>query len=359
MKTKMTYIAIFSFLFTISSAFAQNVEGGNNNDSNYDALRIADLNKVTNTTQDDESTMSNSAPQNRMAAADMINYQAVARDAGGNLIINTAVTINFDIHEGTAAGLVVFSETQNPMTDANGVFSVQIGSVSALSVDWAGDAHFLEVSLNGTSVGTTEFVSVPYAKSADTMPIDARIGDGASDADVLTISGDNSTVGEILDVRSSVAVTAANDIVNLEMPAGSSDDAQFIEARNNGVAVFQVQGDGRTLINATTTAPQLNTIYGNSIPAAFGTFQSTGAVFSAYGVTSSSQTGTGVYLITLDISAATATSLIPLITAFTSTGAGEMVGYNPVSVNSFEVKIFDENGVAKNSGFNIVVFANR
>lgn len=357
MKTKMTYIAILSLLVTFS-AFAQNVEGGNNNDSNYDAHRATDLNKITNNTQENEKTVSNPA-QNRMAAADMINYQAVARDAGGNLITNTAVTIDFDIHEGTSGGPVVFSETQNPMTDANGVFSVQVGSVSGLTVDWAGDAHFLEVSLNGTSVGTTEFVSVPYAKSADTMPADARIGDGDSSADVLTISGDNTVVGEIIDIRSTVAVAAANDIMNLEMPAGSSEDAQFIEARIDGAVAFQVQGDGRTRINTTTTAPQLNTVYGNSMPIAFGSVAlGFNDIQTGYGITSFANPATGEYDVVLDHDTDMSNCVV-LITPYTgSFGTPEIAGYEPTGTNSFKVRIQTAGGVARDSAFTFVVYGN-
>ncbi len=358
MKTKMTYIAIVSFLFTISSAFAQNVEGGQNNDSNYQALREAQTSSNVNTLQSNDGTINNSAPQNRMAAADMINYQAVARDAGGNLIINTAVTIDFDVHEGNAGGPVVFSETQNPTTDANGVFSVQIGSVSGLTIDWAADAHFLEVSLNGTSVGTTEFVSVPYAKSADTMPADARIGDGTSSADVLTISGDNTIVGEILDIRATVAVVAANDIINLEMPAGSSDDAQFIEARNNGAVAFQVQGDGRTRINTTTTAPQLNTVYGNSMPIAYASITSAGGISVGYGVTSVTNSGTGIYDVVLDLNTNAANTVV-MISPFTSgIGSPEICGYNPTGANTFTINCQSPAGTGINTALSFVVYGN-
>jgi hypothetical protein len=361
MKTRMTYIAILSLLTSFSSAFAQNADERINNDSNYDAIRVADLNKITNTTQDEESTNMNRAPQGRMAAADMINYQAVARDGSGNLITNTPVTIDFDIHEGTAAGPVVFSETQNPTTDANGVFSVQIGSVVGLAVDWAADAHFLEVALNGTSVGTTEFVSVPYAKSADTMPFDARIGDNTvSSADVVTISGDNTIVGEIIDLRATNVVTANNDIMNLDMPAGSSADAQFIEARNGGAVQFQVQGDGRTLINATTTAPQLNTVYGNSIPIAFAKIDGSGNIDSGYGIASVVRESAGTYLITVNNSAAGTVDLIPIITPFTSGGATpEIPGFVEVSANSFRAFIrLQSDGSLTDSIFSILVFGN-
>ncbi|WP_347373000.1 hypothetical protein [Aequorivita sp. Q41] len=360
MKTLKTYIVIATCLLTFSGINAQNVEGGKSNHSNYNELRTSQqASKTVNTKLDNEGVELNQASQSKMTASQSINYQAVARDTSGDLIINTSITVDFDIHEGSAGGTVVFSETQNPTTDANGVFSVQIGSVAGLSINWAANTHFLEVSLNGTSVGTTEFVSVPYAKSADTMPLGARIGDGASSADALTISGENTVVGEILDVRATNVVTASNDIMNLEMPAGSSADAQFIEARNGGAVAFQVQGNGRTLINTTTTAPQLNTVYGNSMPIAFGSVAlGFNDIQTGYGITSFANPAVGTYDIVLD-HATDMDNCIVLITPYTGGfGTPEIAGYQPTGPNSFTVRIQNASGVARDSAFTFVVYGN-
>jgi hypothetical protein len=354
MKTKITHIAVMSFLIAFSGVFAQNAEGGNDT-SSYLSKKSLDASKTTINTLENENTQT----AIRAAASDFINYQAVARNAGGVLITNTAVTIDFDIHEGTAGGPVVYSETQNPTTDANGVFSVEIGSVVPLTIDWSADAHFLEVSLNGTTVGTTEFVSVPYAKSADTMPLDARVGENVHSADGLTVTADNTVVGEVMDIRASNAVTAANDILNLDMPAGSSADAQFIEGRNGGTVQFQVQGDGRTLINTTTTAPQLNTVYGNSMPIAFGSVAlGFNDIQTGYGITSFSNPAVGTYDVVLD-HATDMNNCVVLITPYTGAfGTPEICGYEPTGTNSFTVRIQTAGGVARDSAFTFVVYGN-
>ena len=358
MKTKITYIAIFIFLLTFSGLTAQGTEGVTSN-SDYASQRNADLQQtnVQGTLNDETS----SATSRRLAAANLINYQAVARDAGGLLMANVAVAIDFIIHDGAAGGPVVFTETQNLMTDASGVFSAQIGSVAPLAVNWGLNAHFLEVMLNGTSVGTTEFVSVPYAKSADTMPADARIGDSSvSSADVVTIAGDNTTVGEIVDIRATNVVTANNDLMNMDMPAGSSVDAQFIEARNGGAVQFQVQGDGRTLINSTTTAPQLNTVYGNSMPIAFGSVAlGFSDIQTGYGITSFANPAVGTYDIVID-HPTDMSNCVVLITPYTgSFGTPEIAGYIPTGTNSFTVRIQTAGGVARDSAFTFVVYGNQ
>lgn len=357
MKTKITYVAIFIFSLTFAGLFAQGTEGVTSN-SNYTSERNADLQQTTNAqaTLADET----SSTSTRAAAANLINYQAVARDAGGLLITNTSVAIDFMIHEGATGGPVIFSETKNLMTDANGVFAAQIGSGVPLTVPWNANSYFLEVMLNGTSVGTTEFVSVPYAKSADTMPTDARIGDSSiSSADVVTITGDNSLVGEIIDIRATNVITAANDLMNMDMPAGSSPDAQFIEARNGGAVQFQVQGDGRTLINATTTAPVLNTVYGNSMPIAFGSVAlGFNDIQTGYGITSFANPAVGEYDIEID-HATDMSNCVVLITPYTGAfGAPEICGYEPTGTNTFKVRIQTVAGVATNSAFTFVVYGN-
>ncbi len=354
MKTKITYIAVCIFSLTFAGLFAQGTEGMGS-DSNYTSERNADVQQTMQSTLVEENNNATRAA----AAAELINYQAVARDAGGNLMVSVAVTVIFDIQETAAGGTVVYSETQALTTDANGVFSAQIGSVTPLTVNWSADAHFLAVTLNGTAVGTTEFVSVPYAKSADTMPTDARIGDATvSSADVVTIAGDNTIVGELIDIRATNVVTANNDLMNMDMPATSSVDAQFIEARNGGAVQFQVQGDGRTLINATTTAPQLNTVYGNSMPIAFASISFDGLISTGYGVTSVANPSPGVYDVVLDLNTDAANTVV-MITPFTSSiGSPEICGYNPTGANTFSINCQNPAGGANSTALSFVVYGN-
>lgn len=108
-----------------------------------------------------------------------INYQGVARDAGGN-IITTAIGVKFAIHQGSAAGPVVFDETNTIIPSSSGVFTTAIGrgipgiGTFSTSVNWGTASYYLEVSIDpagGTSyssVGTSELLSVPYALYAKT-----------------------------------------------------------------------------------------------------------------------------------------------------------------------------------------------
>ena len=107
-----------------------------------------------------------------------MSYQAVIRDADGQLITNTSVGVQISILQGTAEGPVVFAETHNALTNANGLISIQIGAGTAVTstlnqVDWALGAYFLKTETDPTGgtnysiSGVSEMLSVPYALYAE------------------------------------------------------------------------------------------------------------------------------------------------------------------------------------------------
>jgi len=104
-----------------------------------------------------------------------INYQAVARDVSGNPLVSTAVSVDFIIHSTAIAGPTVYSENQNTTTNLFGLFNLVIGSVDPVNfsaIQWNTDKFYLEVIVNGNPMGTTQFLSVPYAfhsKTADSL----------------------------------------------------------------------------------------------------------------------------------------------------------------------------------------------
>ncbi|MCF6182598.1 tail fiber domain-containing protein [Lutibacter sp.] len=107
-----------------------------------------------------------------------INYKALIKDSSGNVLASSPVTIQFIIYQGTALATAtnVYQESHTVNTDANGIVIVNIGQGTTsdifANINWGIDRHFLNVQVNtGTGLvdlGTTEFMSVPYAKHATT-----------------------------------------------------------------------------------------------------------------------------------------------------------------------------------------------
>jgi hypothetical protein len=103
-----------------------------------------------------------------------ISYQAVIRDNSGALIPNQTVAIQISILRGSADGLAVYTESQTPVTNANGLVILEIGIQPGFDdIDWANGPYFIktETDLNGgnnyTITGTSQILSVPYAIYAE------------------------------------------------------------------------------------------------------------------------------------------------------------------------------------------------
>src|SRR5688572_15817762 len=109
----------------------------------------------------------------------LLNYQAVARNPVGNVLVNKNITVRLSILEGSANGPAVYSETRAVTTNGVGLFTLQIGSPGATNIsgtvagiDWASGSKFIKVEAdqNGGNVfvamGSSQLASVPYALNA-------------------------------------------------------------------------------------------------------------------------------------------------------------------------------------------------
>jgi trimeric autotransporter adhesin len=100
---------------------------------------------------------------------DLINYQAIARDANGVLLSNQSLNIGFVVRSGSASGTIVYSEDHfGLMTNQFGLFNTQIGSgtpvIGTLSaIDWSSNSYYIEVRVNGAIIGVQQLVTVPYS----------------------------------------------------------------------------------------------------------------------------------------------------------------------------------------------------
>jgi microcystin-dependent protein len=103
-------------------------------------------------------------------APQKMSYQAVIRNSNNQLVTNHAVGMKVTILQGSASGTPVYTETQAPTTNANGLVSIEIGGGPAFStIDWTTGPYFIMTETDpsgGTSYsisGTSQLMSVPYA----------------------------------------------------------------------------------------------------------------------------------------------------------------------------------------------------
>jgi len=106
-----------------------------------------------------------------------IIYQAEARQADGKLLTNKELEVKIEILEDSPDGTPVWEGNYVVYTDKYGLFTLMIGETSSSTynfedIDWENHAHFLKVHLydgkTWLNLGTTQFLSVPYAMHAKT-----------------------------------------------------------------------------------------------------------------------------------------------------------------------------------------------
>ena len=111
-------------------------------------------------------------------APEQFSYQAVIRDAQGDLVSNQSVTVNISILEGNSTGTTVFEEEHSITTNDNGLATLVIGNGlntfgDISSVSWGDNAYYLKIETdpdggnNFSITATTQLLSVPYALYAN------------------------------------------------------------------------------------------------------------------------------------------------------------------------------------------------
>ena len=103
-------------------------------------------------------------------APQKMSYQAVVRNLSNDLVKNQAVGMRISILQGSVSGTVVYSETQVPTTNVNGLVTIQIGGGSGFdTIIWANGPYFIKTETDPTGgssytiTGTSQLLSVPYA----------------------------------------------------------------------------------------------------------------------------------------------------------------------------------------------------
>jgi len=170
--------------------------------------------------------------------SNFINYQGVARDGNGQLLADTALDLQLALRFGSANSAVAYEENHSVFTDANGVFSLQIGDGTATTgnystLPWGSAAAFISVSIDGVFLGTTEIMAVPYAissgdgqQTAAEVPYDNTVSgltaENAQEAiDALVGGGTINTDNQDL--------VLTGDVLTIEGGTGSVDLSTYID----------------------------------------------------------------------------------------------------------------------------------
>lgn len=223
-----------------------------------------------------------------------INYQGVARNSSGTLLSNQNIGIKLDLHQGSAGGTIVFSEAHNKTTNVFGLFTLGIGSVNGsgfIAINWANGPYFLEVSMDpagGTSyssVGTQQFMSVPYALYAQTAG-------NTSATPTITINAPNT-------VTSAAGSYTINVPSAISYSAGTGIDITGGVISNTASATTPtITGTGATTVTSSGNTFTVNTPVSNVYTAGAGIDITGGVISNTSTAVNSTITSTGIAVVT-------------------------------------------------------------
>ncbi|MCE3075253.1 beta strand repeat-containing protein [Chryseobacterium gwangjuense] len=229
-----------------------------------------------------------------------MSYQAIIRNAGGQVLPNQSIAIKASILQGSPAGAAVYSERLTGNTNTNGLITLEIGSGTVLTgtfntINWSTGSYYLKTETdlaggtNYTIIGTSQLLSVPYAmfaKSAGSVNTGSFVipyvntFNNAGNLFSLTNDGDGTSIEGVNNTVTS-NIAAVRGIVSNVAPGGFSSGIRGINNGTGGlgVGVYGSQaGSGWGVYGVT---PNGLGVYGNSSA-------------NGYGVYANSSTGTGL-----------------------------------------------------------------
>ena len=201
-----------------------------------------------------------------------MSYQAVIRNASDNLVTSTNVGMQISILQSSAGGTAVYVERHFPTTNTNGLVSLEIGTGTIITgdfatIDWKNDIYFIktETDLNGgasyTITGISQLLSVPYALHAKTAE---TITGGITETDpVYTASQANNITSTDITNLSNLSGTNTGD----QDISGIATNTQAIQDTASQIRadIPDVSGFLTTETDPVYTASQANNITSTDI----------------------------------------------------------------------------------------------
>lgn len=97
-----------------------------------------------------------------------MSYQAIIRNADGNLISNKVVGIQISILKTSSSGTAIYTETHSPTSNINGLVTIEIGTGSVVTgsfsaINWGNDSYFIKTETDvdgGTNLYHNRYKSI-------------------------------------------------------------------------------------------------------------------------------------------------------------------------------------------------------
>ncbi|MCB9204625.1 MAG: DUF1566 domain-containing protein [Flavobacteriales bacterium] len=213
-----------------------------------------------------------------------MNYQGVARDNAGNLLVNQSIGIQIKVLQGGPSGTLQFHETHSLTTSSIGLFSVKTGTGNIIfgqNIDWASGPFFMEVAIdpaggsNYQVMGSSQLVSVPYAQYAarsatsDTPGPSGPTGPTGPTgiAGVTGATGLTGPIGAVgtTGLTGATGPTGSTGVAGATGPTGGYTTHYIGESYGGGIVFYVYDGGQHGLIaapsHASAAAPWWNNVF--------------------------------------------------------------------------------------------------
>jgi hypothetical protein len=177
-----------------------------------------------------------------------MTYQAVVRDASGNLIKNKQVGIKLSILKNSPTSVAIYTEEHLPTTNENGLITLVFGGQTDFDkIDWSQGSYYLktevdpEGSSSYTELGTVPIFSVPYAFYA--AKADSVKHPGIDGTETFFDNWDKNADNDFNGQYSSLSGTPQNlsefvndkGFITFEKDSSTTNEIQFLSISNDTI----------------------------------------------------------------------------------------------------------------------------
>jgi len=152
-----------------------------------------------------------------LAQNEGINFQGVARNTAGEVLVSQKINLRLSILLGSETGTAAYMETRQVTTNPQGVFAVVVGDDKALTkstnfstINWTPSPKFIKVEMDPNAganylvMGTSRLQAVPFAFYANGV-------DASNVKGVLPLSSGGTGVASMTELKKSLGLDVFNN----------------------------------------------------------------------------------------------------------------------------------------------------
>ena len=163
-----------------------------------------------------------------LAQNEGINFQGVARNTAGEVLVSQKINLRLSILLGSETGTVAYMETRQVTTNPQGIFAVVVGDDKALTkstnfstINWTPSPKFIKVEMDPNAganylvMGTSRLQAVPFAFYANGV-------DASNVKGVLPVSSGGTGVASISELKTNLSLDQVNNTADASKPISTA-----------------------------------------------------------------------------------------------------------------------------------------